>query len=190
MPTHFTVVYDACVLFPAPLRDFLMRLALTDLFRARWSAQIHEEWMRNVLAKRPDLQRAQLERTRDLMNSHVRDCLVQDFEHLIPGIDLPDADDRHVLAAALHCGAQQIISFNLKDFPDAVLQRYQMQAIHPDEFIMELLDLDSAKVLQAASLQRRALKNPALDVETYLQALLRQGLPQSVSYPRRFAYAI
>ena len=71
------MVYDACVLYPAPLRDLLMRLAMTDLYGARWTQQIHEEWMRNVLANRPDLSRAQLERTRELMDCSVRDSLVE-----------------------------------------------------------------------------------------------------------------
>jgi hypothetical protein len=72
---RFTVVYDACVLYPAPLRDLLMRLALTDLYRARWSDQIHEEWITAVLRNRSDLSRQQLERTRSLMNAHVRDAI-------------------------------------------------------------------------------------------------------------------
>ena len=72
---RFTVIYDACILYPAPLRDLLMRLALTDLYRARWSDQIHEEWMTAVLRNRSDLSRAQLERTRSLMNAHVPDAL-------------------------------------------------------------------------------------------------------------------
>ena len=76
MSSHFTVVYDACVLYPAPLRDLLMRLALTDLFRARWTDMIHDEWIRSVLSQRPDLQPQDLQRTRALMNAHVRDCLV------------------------------------------------------------------------------------------------------------------
>jgi hypothetical protein len=66
--------------------------------------------MRNVLANRPDLSREQLERTRALMDAHVRDCLVTGFEHLIPVIDLPDPDDRHVVAAAVHCGASLIVT--------------------------------------------------------------------------------
>ncbi len=53
--SSFTAVYDACVLYPAPLRDFLIRLGLSGRFRARWSAQIHEEWKRNLLLNRPDL---------------------------------------------------------------------------------------------------------------------------------------
>ena len=106
----FTALYDACVLYPAPLRDLLMRLALTDLFRARWTDAIHEEWIRNVLANRSDLKREQLERTRDLMNAHVRDCLVTGHENLIEGLNLPGPDDRHVLAAAIRAGAGVIVT--------------------------------------------------------------------------------
>jgi hypothetical protein len=100
------VIYDACVLYPAPLRSFLMYLALTDLFSARWTHEIHEEWMRAVEKDYPDITRAQLERVRKLMDSHVCDCLVTGYESLIPSLTLPDLDDRHVLAAAIHCGAQ------------------------------------------------------------------------------------
>lgn len=76
MMASFTAVYGACTLYPAPLRDLLMHLALTDLFRAKWTDQIHDEWIRSVLRDRPDLALEQLERTRSLMNAHVRDCLV------------------------------------------------------------------------------------------------------------------
>lgn len=117
MSSHFTVVYDACVLYPAPLRDLLMRLALTDLYRARWTDMIHDEWTRNLKRQRPDLKDEDLERTRSLMNASVRDCLVTGFQPLIPAIQLPDPDDRHVVAAAIHCGASLIVTFNLKDFP-------------------------------------------------------------------------
>ena len=94
MSSNFTALYDACVLYPAPLRDLLMQLALTDLFRARWTDQIHDEWIRNLLKNRSDLTLEQLTQTKNLMNSHVRDCLVADYEGLIPSINLPDADDR------------------------------------------------------------------------------------------------
>jgi hypothetical protein len=97
----FTALYDACVLYPAPIRDVLMHLALTDLYRARWTNDIHEEWIRSVLKNRPDLSRERLLRARDLMNSHVRDALIHDYEDLIPALSLPDPNDRHVLAAAI-----------------------------------------------------------------------------------------
>jgi hypothetical protein len=96
---------DASVLYPAPLRDLLMHLAQTTLFNARWSNLIHDEWTRNVLEDRPDLSAAQISRTRALMDAHVDGALVTDFEDLIPTLNLPDPDDRHVLAAAIRSGA-------------------------------------------------------------------------------------
>jgi hypothetical protein len=105
MTAAFTALFDACVLYPAPLRDLLMWLALTDLFNAKWTDEIHDEWIRNVLADRPDLKPEQLERTRQLMNTRVRDCLVTGYENLIERLTLPDQDDRHVLAAAILAGA-------------------------------------------------------------------------------------
>src|SRR5688572_7184384 len=104
----FTAIYDACVLYPAPLRDFLMWLALSGRFRARWSEQIHDEWTRNLLAKRPDLRVERLKQTVALMNRAIPDACVSGHEPLINGLILPDPDDRHVLAAALRCGASVI----------------------------------------------------------------------------------
>lgn len=190
MGSHFTVVYDACTLYPAPLRDLLMHLALSDLFRARWSNMIHTEWMRNVHANRTDLSLERLERTRDLMDAAVRDCVVSGFEYMIPSIDLPDPDDRHVVAAAIHCGASLIITFNLKDFPDEALKPYNLVAQHPDDFIVDLLGLHLAGVLEAAARHRRALKAPPKTAKEYLDTLLAQGLTQSVAVMRQWTVAI
>lgn len=156
----FTALYDACVLYPAPLRDLLMRLAMTDLFRARWSDQIHDEWINAVLRARSDLSRDQLERTRELMNAHVRDCLVTGHEPLIDGLVLPDPDDRHVLAAAIRTRAHVIVTFNLNDFPAETLHPLGIQAQHPDEFISHLIDLAPGLVCVAAKRQRESLRNP------------------------------
>lgn len=190
MSSHFTVVYDACVLYPAPLRDLLMHLALSDLYRARWSDMIHDEWTRNVLASRPDLTQDQLNRTRQLMNAHVRDSLVSGFEYLIPSIKLPDPDDRHVVAAAIHSGASLIVTFNLKDFPADALKPYNLAAQHPDDFIVDLLDLHPAGVLEAAAGHRRSLKSPAKTANEYLDTLLAQGLTQSVAVMRQWTMAM
>ena len=186
MSSHFTVIYDACVLYPAPLRDLLMWLALTDLYRARWSDGIHEEWTSNLLEQRPDLTAAMLERTRSLMNQSVRDALVTGFERLIPTITLPDPDDRHVVAAAIHSGASLIVTFNLKDFPAEALRPYNLTAQHPDDFILDLLDLQPALVCQAVANQRRTLKNPPKTVDEYLDTLLKQGLTQTVGVLRQW----
>jgi len=190
MSSHFTVVYDACVLYPAPLRDLLMHLALSDLYRARWSDTIHDEWTRNVMASRPDLTQDQLSRTRQLMNAHVRDSLVTGFEYLIPSINLPDPDDRHVAAAAIHSGASLIVTFNLKDFPADALKPCNLAAQHPDDFIVDLLDLHLAGVLEAAANHRRSLKNPPKSANEYLDTLLGQGLTQSVAVLRQWTMAM
>lgn len=190
MASHFTVVYDACVLYPAPLRDLLMHLALTDLYRARWSNMIHDEWIRNVHASRPDLAVTRLEQTRDLMNRAVRDCLVSGFEYLIDGIIVPDMNDRHVVAAAIHSGANLIVTFNLKDFPAAALAPYNLTAQHPDDFVLDLLDLYPSRVLEAVANHRRSLRNPPKTVSEYLDTILKQGLPQTVAMLRQWALAI
>ncbi len=190
MSSHFTVVYDACVLYPAPLRDLLMHLALSDLYRARWSDLIHDEWTRNVLTNRNDLNSDQLNRTRQLMNANVRDSLVAGFEYLIPSIELPDPDDRHVVAAAIHSGASLIVTFNLKDFPTDALKPYNLAAQHPDDFIVDLLDLHPASVLEAAASHRRSLKNPPKTADEYLDTLLAQGLTQSVAVMRQWSVAM
>lgn len=190
MGLNLTVIYDACVLYPAPLRDFLMRLAMTDLYRARWTDMIHDEWMHSVLKQRPDLKTEDLERTRSLMNAHVRDSLVTGFEYLIPAIQLPDADDRHVLAAAIQGGASLIVTFNLTDFPPEQLKPYNLTVQHPDDFILDLINLHAAQVCEAASLHRRSLRNPPKTPDEYLETLLRQGLPQTVDQLRRWKMAL
>jgi predicted nucleic acid-binding protein len=136
--------------------------------------------MRNVLANRPDLQRDQLARTRDLMNAHVWDCLVENYASLIDSLELPDRNDRHVLAAAIHAKANFIVTFNLKDFPHGKLKPYDIEAIHPDNFIMQLLNAEVETVRTAAERQWRSLKNPPKTLQEYLDALERNGLRETV----------
>lgn len=184
--SNFIALYDANVLYPAPLRDLLMRLALQDLYRAKWTAEIHEEWIRNVLLNRPDLRREQLEHTRKLMDANVQDCLVTGYEFLIPALTLPDPDDAHVLAAAVHSGANIIVTFNLKDFPADVLAPHGVEAQHPDEFIMNLIGLNAPKVIQAVRSQRDSLRNPPKTADELLDILLKQQLPETVRLLRKF----
>lgn len=186
----YTAVYDANVLYPAPLRDFLMRLALTGAYRARWSAQIHDEWKRNLLLSRQDLTSAQLDRTSELMDKAIPDALVIDYESLVAGLELPDVDDRHVLAVAIKCNAATIVTFNLKDFPKAVLDPLGIEALHPDDFIADLWDLDKAAVLEAAQRQRASLKNPPHNVREYLDKLLQQKLPETVKLLSDFEFLL
>lgn len=179
---NFTVLYDANVLYPAPLRDVLMQLALTGLYRAKWSTRIHEEWIRNVLKNRPDLSKESLEKTRDLMNSVILDCLVEDYEDIEMGLQLPDLNDRHVLAAAIVSSCDVIVTFNTKDFPNNNLDKYSIEAQHPDDFLMHLTDLNCDKFCSAIKITRTRLKNPPKEIDEYLDILNKQGLSKTVLF--------
>lgn len=173
---RFVALLDACVLYPAPLRDLLMRLALAELFQAKWSAKIHEEWIRNVLLSRPDLTREKLEKTRSLMDSYAGDALVEGYEELEPTLTLRDQGDVHVLAAAIHAKVDAIITFNLRDFPEHALRPHGIVALHPDVFLCQLIEKDKDSVCEAVREQRLSLKNPPKRAEELLDTLEQQGL--------------
>ena len=177
----FVVVYDACVLYPAPLRDLLVRVANTGIVRARWSERILDECFRNILANRPDLKPEALTRTRELMSQAVADCIVAGFDDLIEGLHLPDRADRHVLAAAIRAGAQAIVTFNLDDFPDEKLAPYNVEAKHPDEFVLDVIDLAPGLITSAVSAQAASLKNPPRTVGELLDTLRDLRLVRSVA---------
>jgi hypothetical protein len=184
----FTALYDASVLYSSDLRNLLMHLALTGLFRAKWSLDIHEEWISALLRNRPDLIREKLERTRMLMDQHATDALVTGYQELIPSLQLPDPNDRHVLAAAICASADVIVTFNTRDFPLDVTAAFGVEAQHPDEFVLHLLDLAPGVVATAAQDHRLSLKNPAKTVEEYLNTLEAQGLTQTVSVLREYMF--
>ncbi|VAW77175.1 hypothetical protein MNBD_GAMMA12-1543 [hydrothermal vent metagenome] len=183
--SKFKVIFDANLLYPAPLRDCLMNLALTDLFKAHWTDKIHEEWI-GALMRKGRFDREKLERVRDLMDAHVRDARVTNYEDLIEGLTLPDKDDRHVLAAAIKCGADAIVTFNLKDFPDSALKPYSIEKIHPDDFICYQIELKPTIVCEAIKYQRQSLKKPPKTPGEFLANLQKQQLPQTVSLLKQY----
>lgn len=185
---RFTAFYDANVLYLSELRNLLMHLAVTGLFRATWSNAVHEEWIEALLRNRPDLTREKLERTRMLMDKHATDALVTGYEDLIDGLHLPDPDDRHVLAAAIRGRADVIVTINIRDFPGDVLAPFGIEAQHPDEFVLHLLDLAPGVVAGAARNHRESLKNPPKTIEEYLNTVEAQGLTQSASVLRELMF--
>lgn len=116
--TPAVALLDANVLYPAPLCDLLIQMSFDDLFQARWTAEIEHVWKRNLLINRPDLA-AQIDRTQAVMRRAISDALVAGQTARIPGLSLPDPDDRHALAVAIPTAADQIVTFNLRDFPAA-----------------------------------------------------------------------
>lgn len=174
-----SALLDACVLYPARLRDLLLSLAAADLFRPLWSEMIQEEWITNVLANRPDLTRMQLEKTRDVMNQAFPDAAVQGFEPIIPTLVLPDPDDRHVLAAAIH--ANLIITLNLKDFPSAVLISFGIEALPPDDFVDYVFDLDEDEACAAIAKMRSRLRAPSMTPEEFIESIEILSMPLTAS---------
>mgnify|MGYP000855276834 FL=1 len=156
-PTNYTALLDSSVLFPAFISSLLLWLASASLFRVRWTDQIHEEWIANRLDRYPDLNRAQLERRRKRMDAEFPDSLVTDYEGLITGLSLPDLNDRHVLAAAISCRAHVIVTANLRHFPESSLAQYSILAQHPDDFILDQIDLhsDSARLVSTSIAQHK-----------------------------------
>ncbi len=177
----FGATYDACVLHPAGLRDLLVRLAATGLFRAHWSQDILDEMVRSILRRRPDLTQAQLDRTCELMCDAVPDCLTTGYEDLIGGLCLPDPNDRHVLAAAIRSGSQVIVTENLGDFPSHVLETYGIDTQTPDVFVLHLVELSPRTVYGVLEAQAAALSNPPIDLDHLLQRLEQSGLPRTIA---------
>lgn len=178
---------DANVLYPAELRSFLLYLAVTGIYQPRWSQEIHEEWIENLLVSRPDLTPAKLKRTRELMEKAAPDAMVRGYRNLIPKLALPDPDDRHVLAVAIHSKSRIIVTNNLRDFPAKILGHFKIEAQSPDDFILQLFDLSAEDVLKAAENHRLSLKNPPKTFPEYVQILESQGLVRTANLLTRYA---
>lgn len=187
---RYTVVLDACVLYPAPLRDLLLSLAEDGLFRARWSDSIHEEWIRNLLLNRDDLSREKLLRTVGLMNQAIEDATITGFDYLIPALALPDADDRHVLAAAIVGHADAIVTFNLRDFPEQATQAHGVEVLHPDDFLVAQYDLAPIGVLTVVKSMRERLRKPPRTAIELIETLEAQSLPEFCKKLRQAAELI
>jgi len=174
---RYTVVLDACVLYPAPMRDLLLSLASAGMFAARWTEMIQDEWQRNLSKNRPELKDL-IPRTAALMNEAIEDCLIHGYERLIDSLMLPDPDDRHVLAAAIAGHADAIITFNVKDFPADAVEIHGIEILHPDDFMVAQFSLDQIKVLGAVKAMRQRLRRPPHTAQQLISIMEVQGLPQ------------
>jgi PIN domain len=188
--SSYTALLDANVLYPAPVRDILLQLAVTDIYRAKWTADIHREWIGALLRSEPHRDRAALERTRDLMDNAVRDCLVTGYQDIIPSLSLPDPDDRHVLAAAIAGRCDAIITQNLRDFPPEKLAPYGIETQHPDDFLSNNLNLAPGLFCEVIRKVRARLRNPPFTAQQYLAVLTQHGLVATVSELTQFSSLI
>ena len=172
---------DASVLGPAPLRDFLLRLAHAGVVRVRWSNGILDECFRSLVAGRLDLSAAALTPTRQALNAAFPSALVERYEELLPTIQLRDDAECGVLAAAIHASAAVIVTFRIERFPPSIVARYGVDAIHPDDFVLEQIADGISPVRAALVGQARGLRGPPMTPLEVLSRLEVCGLPRSVA---------
>lgn len=178
---RFTAILDANVLYPSFLRDLLLSLAEVYLYRPKWSEEIEDEWLKNLNKNRADIPASNLERTAILMNRAFPDAKVEGYITLIQSLTLPDPDDRHVLAAAIVGKADVIVTSNLSDFPNEELIKFNIQAISPDEFVLNLIDLDGGKAKNALENMQARRKNPPVTIEELINIMENRELKNSAA---------
>ena len=174
----FTVIYDSCVLYPNYLRDLLIRIARTGLVRARWTERILAEVRDNLHTNR-GIDVKKLQQLTDLMTAAVPNCIVTGYEDLESSVVLPDPNDRHVLAAALRAGAQQLVTANLKDFPGSVLAPFDIEAISADRFVLNQIGIRAGVIAQVVVEAAGDCRAPPLTVADLLSIYGRSGLVRS-----------
>ena len=175
--SRFSVFLDTCVVVPIDAADLLMRLAVEDCYRPLWSQAVLDELRRTVLKVHPGIGDAKIERRIDQMNATFEDALVTGWEALVPGIELPDPDDRHIVAAAVRGRADLIVTENLRDFPDETLLLWDLEAQSLDGFLLDQLDLAPDAVMNVLCQQAQARSRPPVSVEELLDQFERIGIP-------------
>ena len=178
-------VYDACVLYPFHLRNILIQCAFDGLVEARWTDDIHDEWMRNLAANTPGLSIERLEATRDRMNAVLPEAAVANHRPFIADLTLPDPDDRHVLAAAIAGKASVIVTWNLKDFPAKNLLAHSVTSKSPDDFLTDLHAAFPEALISSVKSARHNLRKTIPSVEAFVDALDQGGLKKFSGILRR-----
>ncbi len=178
-------VYDACVLYPFHLRNILIQCAFDGLVEARWTDDIHDEWMRNLAANTPALPIERLIATRDRMKAVLPEADVADYRPLVASLKLPDPDDRHVLAAAIAGKASVIVTWNLKDFPARHLLPHGVTSQSPDDFLTDLHAAFPDALISSVKSARHNLRKTTPSVEAFVDALQQGGLKKFSDVLRR-----
>ncbi|MEU2198935.1 PIN domain-containing protein [Isoptericola sp. NPDC019482] len=172
---QFAALLDANALVPFALTDTLLRLAERDLYRPVWSEKILDEARRAILRVHPEISPSRVDARLRAMNEVFDDACVTGWEPLLEGLELPDRDDRHVLAAAIRGRAEVVVTANLSDFPDQMLNPLGLHAVSPDDFLLDQLDLDPSSTLEALAAQAGAMRRPPASIEDVLSSLERAG---------------
>lgn len=177
---RFTVVLDTNVIYPVVIRDLLFWFAYYDLYTPKWSEQIFEEWKRVMIQKGVSNEEAEI-RT-EKANHAFPDAKVLNYKGLIEQLELPDQDDRHVLAAAIKTNANLIVTNNLRDFPEDYLRKFGLSAKTPDDFLSDIIDLNQPQAIAAFRKMVLNKKNPKVDEFEILNQMRNVGLKDTANY--------
>jgi len=177
---RFTCVLDTNVIYPIEIRDLLFWFAHDDLFTPKWSKHIFDEWIR--VMKRKGVPDSEIDKRTENANMAFPDAMVENYESLIAGLELPDPKDCHVLAAAIKTNANVIVTNNLKHFPKECLSSYGLSAKNADDFLTDTIDLNQDKALQAFLKLVQNKTNPDLDQYEVLDRYRNLGLKLTADY--------
>jgi hypothetical protein len=170
-------VFDACILYPFHLRNILIQAATDHLVAARWTDEIDDEWMRNLASARA-VPMAKLQRLRQFMNETLPAAMVTEYEGHVAAVNLPDPDDRHVVAAGIAAGATLILTWNLRHFPAKELQKFGLDRQTPDDFLSCLYDEVPEVVIGSLAKSRRNLTRTNVSASDFIKILDGQRLVQ------------
>jgi hypothetical protein len=146
MKADFRVFLDACVLANFGVCDLLLRLAERPRqYLPVWSDAVLEEVYR-VQTEKLGWPKDLADSFRTEIGNHFPEARSANYEHLLPAVT-NEKKDRHVLAAAIHARASVILTFNLRDFPDEALEPWTVTAIHPQDYLLTLYEMDSPQVV-------------------------------------------
>jgi predicted nucleic acid-binding protein len=184
------VLCDANIFYSILMTDLVLSLGEAGLYRPRWTDEIHEEWIRSVLRDQPQRTREQLERRRALMDRAIDHDLIENYQRHIVDINIPDPNDRHVLAAAIEAGAEILLTYNLRDFPNSKVAMYGVTVIHPDNLLGELIAEESKTVLSVIEEMRLKRQRPEISQLQLLESFSRLNIPGFVGMLRNAGYGV
>ena len=177
---RFTAVLDTNVIYPVMTRDLLFWFAHYEMYTPKWSKHIFDEW--KEVMRRHDILPEEIEKRVQRASLAFPDALVKQYENLIQVLDLPDKKDCHVLAAAIKTNAEIIVSNNIRHFPGIILNNFGVKAKTADDFLTDLIDLNSETATTAFKEMVLYKKNPDLDEYQVLKQLQKNGLKDTAAY--------